>query len=212
MYRLHYFPANASFAPHVLLEEIGAPFELVRVDKARQAHKSAAYLALNPAGRIPVLEDGDLVLFEAAAVCLHLCDRHPEAGLAPPLASPQRAQFYKWLMFLTNTIQADILAYYYPERYTTDPAGPDAVKAAADRRLTAWFGIVESALDPGPFLLGETYSAADPYLAMLVRWGRHLDDPPGRLPRLGRLCAAVLERPAVRRAIATEGLEGPFTG
>ncbi len=212
MIRLYYYPANASFTPHVLLEEIGVPFELIRVDKENRSHKSPEYLALNPAGRIPVLIDGDLVLFETAAICLHLCDRHPEASLAPRLATTERAHFYKWLMFFTNTIQADVLAYYYPDRYTTDRDGLDAVTAAAERRLDDWFGIVETALARGPFLLGDTYSAVDPYLVMLARWGRHMANPPGRRPRIGDLATRVLARPAVGRAIHGEGLEGPFLG
>ena len=87
MITLHYYPGNASFTPHVLLHEIGAPFELQLVDRARGEHKSAAYLALNPNGQIPVLVDGDLVLYETAAICLHLVDTHPAAGLAPAVGS-----------------------------------------------------------------------------------------------------------------------------
>ena len=122
MYRLHYYPGNASLTPHMLLHEIGAPFELVLVDRRRDAHKDAAYLSLNPMGRNPTLEDGTLVLSETAAIALHLCDRHLPAGLAPPLASPERAAFYKWLIFLTNTIQAEQSVYFYPERHTAEPA------------------------------------------------------------------------------------------
>src|SRR5262245_12992895 len=96
---LHYAPGNASMAPHMLLEELGAPFELKLVDRANMAHKSPAYLAMNPNGLIPVLEQGDgLVLYETAAILLHLADTHAGAGLAPPLGTPERAHFYKWLM------------------------------------------------------------------------------------------------------------------
>ena len=93
MATLHYFPGNASLAPHIVLEELGAPYELALVDRAAGAHKSPAYLKLNPNGLIPVWVDGDLVLYETAAICLHLADTHPAAGLAPPLASPERAHF-----------------------------------------------------------------------------------------------------------------------
>jgi glutathione S-transferase len=88
MYQLYYFPGNANLIPHMLLEEIGAPYELVPVDRANNAQKSPAYLKLNPTGRIPVLIDGDLVLFETAAICLHLADRHPESGSRPRWARP----------------------------------------------------------------------------------------------------------------------------
>ena len=95
MYVLHYYPGNASLLPHMALREIGAPFELCLVDRTRGAQQSAEYLKLNPNGRIPVLMDGDIVLFEAAAITMHLADRHPEAALAPPIGTPERGQFYK---------------------------------------------------------------------------------------------------------------------
>ena len=95
MITLHYHPGNASFTPHVLLHEIGAPFELQLVDRAQGAHKSPAYLALNPNGLIPVLVDGDLVLYETAAIALHLCDTHPAAELAPALGTADRAPLHK---------------------------------------------------------------------------------------------------------------------
>ncbi|HEY0845691.1 MAG TPA: glutathione S-transferase N-terminal domain-containing protein [Noviherbaspirillum sp.] len=95
MYTLYYYPGNANLAPHMLLEELGVPYELVLVDREQNAHKQADYLKLNPTGRIPVLIDRDLVLFETAAICLHLVDRHPEAGLAPAVGTAERAEFYK---------------------------------------------------------------------------------------------------------------------
>ncbi|MCP3986574.1 MAG: hypothetical protein GY723_19495 [bacterium] len=104
-YRLFDFPNNASLAPHILPEETGADFELVLVDRSARGQKDPDYLRLNPNGRIPTLVDGDLVLFEAAAICMHIADRHPEAMLIPPLRSDERSHFYKWLVFLTNTVQ-----------------------------------------------------------------------------------------------------------
>lgn len=92
MYQLYYYPSNANLAPHMLLEELGVPFELVLVDRDRNEHKGAEYLKLNPSGRIPVLVDGDLVLSETAAICLHLVDRHPQAGFTPALGTPERGQ------------------------------------------------------------------------------------------------------------------------
>ena len=108
MIELHYFPGNASMAPHILLEELGEQFRLRLVDRAVNAQKSPAYLKLNPNGLIPVLVDGDLVLYETAAICLHLVDTHAGAGLAPAAGTPERAHFYKWLVWMTNTVQATL--------------------------------------------------------------------------------------------------------
>ena len=132
MLQLHHYPSTASMVPHLLLEEIGAPYELVFVDRTQGAHKSAAYLALNPNGLIPVLVDGDLVLYETAAICLHLVDVHPQAGLAPLSGTPQRAQFYKWLVWLTNTLQATLIVYFYPERWGDTADAIAQVKAHAE--------------------------------------------------------------------------------
>lgn len=210
MYKLYYYPNNANLAPHVVLEETGVPYELELIDRERNAHKSAAYLALNPRGLIPVLVDGDLVLHEAAAICLHLADKHPEARLAPPLASDERAQFYKWLVFLTNTVQAELSTYYYPERLVDDAEAAAVVKAHAERRVGSMLDILEAALAHGPYLLGERYSAADPYLMMLARWTRPMQRPAGTLPNLRRFLQAVVERPAVRRAFEQEGIAAPY--
>jgi len=92
MYVLYYYPENANLAPHMLLEELGVSYRLELVDRNRGAHKSTEYLKLNPAGFIPVLVDGDIVLPEAAAICLHLVDKHPEAGLAPRGGQPRSAR------------------------------------------------------------------------------------------------------------------------
>ena len=120
MIQLYYHPGNASLAPHMLLEEIGAPFELLLVDRANAAHKSPQYLKLNPNGQIPVLVDGDLVLYETAAICLHLSDTHPQARLAPPIQTVERAHFYKWLVWCTNTPQAMLMHYFYSERLVNE--------------------------------------------------------------------------------------------
>ncbi|RYY81652.1 MAG: glutathione S-transferase, partial [Comamonadaceae bacterium] len=115
--RLHFYPSTAAMVPHIVLEEIGVPYERVLVDRTRDDHKAPAYLRLNPNGLIPVLTDGELVLYETAAIVLHLCDTHPQARLAPEVGTAGRAHFYKWLMWLTNTVQATMLAYFYPERW-----------------------------------------------------------------------------------------------
>ena len=83
MIELHYFPSNASFAPHILLEEMGIPFTLRQLDRANNEHKSPAYLKLNPNGLIPTLVDGDLVLYETAAILMHLADCHPASAPRP---------------------------------------------------------------------------------------------------------------------------------
>lgn len=211
---LYYFPGNASFAPHVVLEELGVPFALARVDRDRDAHKSAAYLKLNPNGLIPVLVDGDLVLYETAAILLHLADTHVQASLAPPPGTRERAEFYKWLVWLTNTLQPLLIAYYYPERWVDagNASGAAQVRSHAEARIAPLLDQIEARLadHAGPWLLGRQYSAADPLLLVLCRWTRHFARPARSLPRLQAYLQRMLARPAVQRAIAREELPQPW--
>ena len=218
MLTLHYHPSDASLMPHILLEELGLPFALALVDRSRQAHKSPDYLKLNPNGLIPVLVDGDLVLYETAAICLHLADTHPASALVPALVpalgTPQRAHFYKWLMWLTNTLQATLIAYFYPDRWVDagNSEGARQVAAQAEAKIAGLLDQLDAQLSAsgGPWLLGETYSALDPYALMLCRWTRGFHRPARTWPQLGAYLARMLERPAVVRAFATEEVAQPW--
>jgi len=214
MIQLHYYPSNASFLPHVLLHEIGVPFELQLVDRTRAAHKSPEYLKLNPNGLIPVLVEDDLVLYETAAICLYLVERFPQARLAPPPGGAARAHFYKWLAWMASTLQASLITYFYPERLVDEgnAAGAAQVKAHAQARIDALLEQIDNQLAShgGPWLLGEDYSALDPYAFMLCRWTRGFSNRPARdFTHIGPFLQRVLARPAVRQAAATEKLPAP---
>ena len=210
--QLHYFPSNASMAPHMLLEELGVPFALQLVDRTQGAHKSPAYLQLNPNGLIPVIVDGDLVLYETAAICLHLVDTHPDARLAPAIGTPERAQFYKWLVWLTNTLQAALILYFYPERWADSPDAVAQVKAHAEAKVGGMLGQLDAELarHGNAWLLGERFTALDPYALMLCRWTRGFARPARGLPQLGPYLQRVLARPAVQRVFEKEGLVAPL--
>jgi len=153
MIRLYYHPGNASLTPHILLEELGGPFALELVDRANAAHKSPEYLKLNPNRLIPVLVDGNLVLYETVAICLHLVDTHPEAGLAPPPGTAERAHFYKWFVWCTNTLQAMLLHYCYGERMVDEgnAAAAAQVKAHAEARIGGMLDQLDAQLaSPAP--------------------------------------------------------------
>lgn len=220
MIQLHYHPSNASFAPHVLLHEIGVPFELVLVDRQQRAHKSAEYLKLNPNGLIPVLVDrrdgGDLVLYETAAICLHLADAHPQAALAPALGTPERAHFYKWLVWLSATLQSALITYFYPDRAVDagNSDGAKQVKAHAQAAIDGMLAQIDAQLAShgGPWLLGGRRSAVDPYAFMLCRWTRGFagSKPAREYPHIGPYMARVLALPAVAKAVEVEKLPLPI--
>jgi glutathione S-transferase len=212
--KLFYYPSNASMAPHIVLEEIGQPFRLMLVDRTQDAHKSAEYLRLNPNGLIPVLVDGDMVLYETAAICLHLADTHPESSMAPALATPERAEFYKWLMWLTNTLQAALIVYFYPERWVDAGNAPGAkqVQIHAELKIGILLEQLESQLQSseGPWLLGSQFTILDPYAFMLCRWTRGFTKPAREWPLLGQYLQRMLARPAIQRVIESEGLAAPL--
>jgi glutathione S-transferase len=218
MIALHYFPGNASLIPHVLLHELELPFELRLVDRAQNAQKSPAYLKLNPNGLIPVLEDGDLVLYETAAICLHLVDTHPDAGLAPALGSVERAHFYKWIVWLTNSLQASLIHYFYPERLVDagNEAGAAQVRHHAQVRIGGLLDQLDRHLASHgePWMMGTDYCALDPYAFVLCRWTRGFSGaasaPARERAHLGPFLQRMLARPAVQRAIATEQLPEPW--
>lgn len=223
MIQLHYSPGTASMTPHLLLRELGVPFELKFVDRAAGAHKRPEYLALNPNGLIPVLVDGDpsagagqaLVLYETAAIVLHLVDTNPAAGLAPPaLGSAERAQFYKWLVWLSNSVQAMMRHYFYSERMVApgNTAGAAEVKAQAEALLGAMFDQIDAqfASHGGPWLLGQQFSALDPYVFMLCRWSRGFARPARTLPHIAPFLQRMLARPAVQKVLEVEQLSQPW--
>ena len=215
MIQLHYFPSTASMVPHILLEEIGAPYERVLADRNCDAQKSPQYLRLNPNGLIPVLTDGALVLYETAAIALHLCDTHPQAGLAPAVGTPERAHFYKWLMWLTNTLQATLTVYFYPERWVAagNAEGAAQVRQQAHARVAALLGQLQDELERhgGPWFAGNDYSALDAYVLTLCRWTRNFPSERARdRPVLGDYLQRMLARPAVQRVLANEQLVPPF--
>ena len=211
MYRLYWFPGSAAMAPHATLEEIGAPYELLRVKTDGDDVDDPVFARVNPQRLVPALVEGDSVTTESAAIVMQLCDRHPEAGLAPAVGSRERALWYQWLLHLANTLQPAFMIFYHAHRYGEGVAGEAAAKANAEARLEGYFRRIEGELAQRPFLLPAGFSAADIYLFMLTRWGRNLARPAWDMPALGRHFQAVGSRPAVRRMLTQQGLEpGPL--
>jgi glutathione S-transferase len=198
-YTLYGRRGAGSLAPQILLEEIGAPYEVVWISK------SPADLEIlrrvNPAAKIPslVLPDGTAVA-ESAAILVHLTAAHPEAGMAPPAGSSQHALFLQWMVYLSANLYEAILRYYYAERYSTAGAGAaPAIKAQALADYAAHLERIHRELSP--YVLGAAYSAADPYLHMLAAWYPEAERPlAARLPKLAQHAELLRQRQATRTA------------
>jgi glutathione S-transferase len=186
-------------APHAALAEVGVEYRLVEIAR-ETAQSDPDYRALNPLGVVPTLVAGDVVLTESAAILLWLADRYPDARLAPD----DRADFYRWLVFLTNTVQPCMMRFFYPERY-----GGGMVGETAEAEAGRLFDLVDESLAGRAWLAAEHRTAADLFLFMVTRWGRRLGSPAWDRPRLRAHFLRTLALPGVRRMVAEQDLDLP---
>lgn len=185
-------------APHVLLEELGVPYELSRVELGKP--RDAAYLKRNPWGRVPTLLVEGQPIFEAAAICMHLADRHPEKGLAPALGTMERGLYYQWLLFLADTLQMAFMRYYRASSVSADPANEGAVKDKAFQDVTEIWATMDRMLGEKTWLAGERFTAADIYFHMLYTWDPDMEALGRRHSNLAAIFKRIHQRPAVARA------------
>jgi len=207
MLQLHYFPDNASLAPHFLLVETNADYVLRLVDRNSSAQKSEEYLKLNPAGRIPTLVHDDLVLFESPAICIYICELDVASRFIPSLGDPNRPLFFQWLAYLNNTLQAEFMLWRYPENHTTDAKDIERIKAAQDTRLVSILALLDEQLGKKRFLLCDTVGACDHFLFMLALWCGKISRPPISFSNLRRFMREIAQRPAVQRACEIENID-----
>jgi glutathione S-transferase len=193
-YTLYWKPGSGSMVVEAALRLIGIGFDEVRVDETA----APEFLALNPAGKVPVLKLAcGPVIAESAAILMTLDDMFPEARLLPPHGTPAHASATQWLVFMATNIYPAARRYYYPDIHTTDP-GPEAVNAIKQQAaldMGREFAQLAAAIQ-GPFLLGQTITITDVYAAMLADWF----DPAKDLPEIAALVNAVLENPAAAEA------------
>jgi glutathione S-transferase len=184
-----------------MLEAGSAPWKRELIDTEKAEHRSAGYLAINPAAQIPalILPDGQLMT-ESAAICLFLGDAHRDTGLAPQPGDAGRAAYLRWMVYLSASVYEADLRCYYSDRYTSDAKGADAVKSRAIEQMNASFAIIDEHLSRHEWLADQAMSAADIYLAMLASW--HPDIPALKLacPRVAGVWEKVAKVDFVKKA------------
>lgn len=193
-------------APRFVLEALGASHELIFVDRKSNSQKSPDYLALNPTGRIPVLVDEDTVVFESAAICIYLCERHPEINLLPK-AIEKRTMFFQWLMYLTTTVQTELMIYFYPDKHTGDRSLSNQVRHVQDGRIVEMFSLLDRELEGKSFLLGDGISICDYYVFMLSVWADELSSPPLTFKNLNPYLRKLAARPEIASVCRHENLD-----
>ncbi|HUL19395.1 MAG TPA: glutathione S-transferase family protein [Steroidobacteraceae bacterium] len=197
-FRLYGRKGSGSLAVQIVLEETGAPYELHWVGSTPQALEGLR--RVNPAGKVPalVLPDGTAVS-ESAALLIYLSTAFPAARLAPPAGTSAHARYLQWMVFLSANVYESALRYFYAERYSSAAAqGAPAIQARALEEYTRHLETLAATLSP--YVLGETYSAADPYLYTLAGWHPQLPALQQRLPALARHAELLRQRAATRRA------------
>jgi len=192
MMQLYWSPRSRSFTALWLMEETGKPYERVLTDISAGAQKTPEYLAINPMGKVPALRDGDATLAEAAAICAYVAERYPEAKLAPPPGDPLRAKFLYWLFFAPGCVEPAMV-----QVATKIEMNPVAAGWGDAQRV---FDVLDAALAKGPWILGETFSAADIAIGSGLNFAVRLFKMVPSRPSFDRYIDRCAARPAFQRA------------
>ena len=192
MMQLYWSPRSRSLTALWLMEETGQPYERVLVDISTGAQKKLEYLAVNPMGKVPALKDGEATLAETAAICAYVAERYPEAGLAPPIGDPLRARYLYWLFFGPGCVEPAMV-----QIATKLELNPVAAGWGDAQRV---FDVLDVALEKGPWILGENFSAADIVIGAALNFSvRRFKMVPSR-PSFDDYIARCIARPAFQVA------------
>ena len=202
--KLYFAPRTRAVRPRWLLEELGVPYELVRLELTRQENNTPEYLAVHPLGEVPALVDGELTLLESLSICLYLADRFPEKQLAPPMGSAERGSYYKWMVFAEVSLDPVVLAFYWHAQQPEEKKASAQAKEELARqgtRLKAVLDLIDRGLGGSEFLVGGAFTAADVVMASILHLANTLKLLDGH-PRLVEYVKRHSQRPAVRRAVS----------
>lgn len=199
--KLYYAPQTRAGRPRWILEEIGAPYELVRLDMSKGEHKQPDYMKIHPHGAVPALVDGDLAMFESAAICAYLADKFPEKRLAPPIGSPARGLYYQWLVYSMATLEPPVLQIFLNTVMLPEAQRSAAAVEEGRTKFAEVARVLEQALTGKNFILGEQFSAADVMIGSTLVWAQFMGLLTGH-PELEGYAKRLSERPAFQSARA----------
>jgi glutathione S-transferase len=182
-----------------MLEEVGQPYRTELLEYGTTM-KAPEYLAVNPLGKVPALRHGQTVVTEAAAICAYLADAFPQAGLAPPPGDRRRGPYYRWLFFAAGPLEAATTNRMLGVAMPEDPRQRGMLGYVPLPRL---LDALEGAVAAGPYLAGESFSAADVYVGAHIGWGMAMGSLERR-PTFERYWERVSQRPAAVRARAID--------
>jgi glutathione S-transferase len=205
-YLLYYSPGAASMAVHWMMIEMGIPFDARLVDIDAGNQRNPEYLRLNPAGRVPTLVVDGAPRHESAALLMLLAERHPQAALAPAPGTAERAAWLERMVYLANTLLPAMRDWFYAD-IDGDPAGAEAVRALARRRIEEACDRLDADLADGrDYLVGGKLSTADFLAVVLMRWTRNMPRPALGWPHLARYIRGLRALPSFIELNARERL------
>jgi GST-like protein len=191
---------SGAFCVEAFLAEAGVPYELHEISLEKNEQRSDEFRAINPSGKIPALKlpAGEIVT-ETSAILFTLSEQHAEAGLLPPVATPQRAQALRWIAFMASEIYPMVEIADYPERFVSDHKATAVLKLSAKRRIRERMEAVEQAITE-PWFLASGFSVVDIYAAMFSRWRECRSEGwrEEHIPKICAIAAAIAERPALK--------------
>jgi glutathione S-transferase len=202
MMKLYYAPVTCSLASHIALEEAGADYEPIRVDIRSGQQQSPEYLALNPKGRVPTLVTERGILTETPAILAYIAQSFPKARLAPLDDPFEFARLQSFLSYLCSTVHVAHAHARRAARWADDAAAQEAMKAKVPQNMADCFALIERTMFVGPFVRGDAYSVADPYLFTIAGWLESDGVDPARFPRILDHRNRMAERPAVAKVLA----------
>jgi len=190
-----HYPLSRARIVHWMLEELGAAYTVKLVNLEQGEHKRPDFLAVNPMGKLPAIQHGSTVITEAGAICAYLADAFPSANLAPAATSPERGTYYRWMFFGSGCVEPAITDRLFNRPQVERPS------ALGYGSYEDTIATLEKALTPGPFILGERFSAADVYVGSQIMWGMRMKALEPR-PAFQKYAGMLMERPAFKRVLA----------
>ena len=203
---LYYSPGSCSLAPHIVLNEIGQPFELRKFATADRANHSAEYLAVNPKGRIPALLIDGFILTENPAILAYLGRRFPTTGLYPADGSEAEARCLELLAWSSNTVHVAYALLFRPERFVPTERDYPAVKASGRANFERCLAQIEQKLQHHDYAIGAQYTVVDPFWLVFYRWGVRTGYNMRNFAAYTAYAERLCRRRSVERALAVEGI------
>ena len=198
--KLYEFAPTRSIRARWILQELGLDFEAISVDLPARQHCGAEFLELNPAGKVPVLVDGDLVLSESVAIVLYLAEKYPEGGFIP--ADPQlRAETYRWILFTVTELEQPLWRISKHTALFPEEQRIPADVALARREFLPMAAVLEKHMKGRAYVVGESLTAADFIVAYTLDWA-NLDELLGECPNLRAYLERMYARPRAPQRIA----------